>query len=362
MRIHVFNPDHDMALEANKDHFTSPHAGRCLRHDLGYLPALWADEGDLVLVDDVAVAHEGFRHLGLPLRGRFVDVAELSRCMRSLSCQGVSVWGWDRSVRHFLASAGVPDRLLPDNAFLNVVRLLSHRGWAAQHVLPVLSALPGMVGEVFRAESVDDVKLMLRQRGNIVVKAPWSSSGRGVRYLSYNVESHHPLTPQLEKWIERVLIRQGCMTVEPYYNKVLDFGMEFISDGVGHVSYRGLSLFNTRHGAYTGNVVDTEARKSAWLSRYVPCAQQNAIRQTAADCLSDVLGHLYRGPLGIDMMVVRQLDSLAVHPCVEMNLRRTMGHVALALPADDRLPRRLMRMDFAGKYRLSVMPWPDVQD
>ena len=361
MKIHIFNPDHDMAMEANADHFTAPHAGRGMRHDLGYLPALWADDNDLILVDDEEVASEGFRHLGLPMRGRFVNAKELSRCVRYQPCRGVSVWGWNRAVRFLLQSAGVPANLLPDNGRINAVRLLSHRGWAASHVLPVLSALPGTTGEVCKAESVEEVRLMLRQRGDIVVKAPWSGSGRGVRYLSGEAQNHHQLTPQLSKWMERVMARQGCMTVEPYYDEVLEFGMEFISDGQGRVDYCGLSLFNTRHGAYTGNVIDTEARKAAWLSRYVPIEKQKNICEAAVDCLSESLGKLYRGPLGIDMMVVRQHDALLVHPCVEMNLRRTMGHVALAVPANDMLPRRLMHISYTGKYRLSIMPWPDPQ-
>jgi hypothetical protein len=30
-------------------------------------------------------------------------------------------------------------------------------------------------------------------------------------------------------------------------------------------------------------------------------------------------------------MVVKQEDALKLHPCVEINLRNTMGHVALLL-------------------------------
>ena len=34
-------------------------------------------------------------------------------------------------------------------------------------------------------------------------------------------------------------------------------------------------------------------------------------------------------PLGIDMMLIRMGGAVRLHPCVELNLRRTMGHVAL---------------------------------
>ena len=50
-KLHIFNPEHDIALASNLTNFTAPHAGRQLRADLGFLPALWADEGDYVWVE-----------------------------------------------------------------------------------------------------------------------------------------------------------------------------------------------------------------------------------------------------------------------------------------------------------------------
>ena len=63
MKLHIFNPEHDIALAANQECFTAPHAGRRLRTDLGFIPAFWASEGDMVLVDDVEAAIEARRHL-----------------------------------------------------------------------------------------------------------------------------------------------------------------------------------------------------------------------------------------------------------------------------------------------------------
>ena len=41
--------------------------------------------------------------------------------------------------------------------------------------------------------------------------------------------------------------------------------------------------------------------------------------------------NIYEGPLGVDMMIVKcgKGESFYLHPMVEINLRRTMGHVAL---------------------------------
>ena len=37
MKLHVFNPDHDIALAVNMEQFTEPNAARELRADLGYV-------------------------------------------------------------------------------------------------------------------------------------------------------------------------------------------------------------------------------------------------------------------------------------------------------------------------------------
>ena len=63
MTIRIFNPEHDIALASNMERFTAPHAGRQLRSDLCYLPALWSDEGDVVIVDDIDFAESAYRKL-----------------------------------------------------------------------------------------------------------------------------------------------------------------------------------------------------------------------------------------------------------------------------------------------------------
>ena len=60
------------------------------------------------------------------------------------------------------------------------------------------------------------------------------------------------------------------------------------------------------------------------------------------------------GPFGIDMMIVKG-EKYGLHPCVEINLRRTMGHVALSLsPTDDDVVR-VMRIEYnEGQYRMKI--------
>lgn len=63
----------------------------------------------------------------------------------------------------------------------------------------------------------------------------------GVRFVSADEFREGSDYPSFERWVGNIIYRQGGVTVEPYYNKVMDFGMEFeMVDG--KVLYRGLSL------------------------------------------------------------------------------------------------------------------------
>ena len=53
-----------MALAADKAYFTLPHAIQEFKVNLGFLPALWAGEGDLILVDDVYYAIKALSQIG----------------------------------------------------------------------------------------------------------------------------------------------------------------------------------------------------------------------------------------------------------------------------------------------------------
>ena len=363
MTLHIFNPEHDIALASNLSNFTAPLAGRQLRHDLGFLPALWAEEGDLVWVDDVETAVRSLRELStsfLPTPGtmsansRYDECQCLVQCVPTVGTTSVDPWGWDRALCAQLKRLGMKEEKLPADDWLQRVRELSHRRTAAR-LLPHLQ-MEGTVGEAFECTSVEEVAGLLQRYGRLVLKAPWSSSGRGVRFLSGSEEA----LKTYAGWLHNILKAQGSVMVEPRYEKVMDFAMEFTATESG-VRYEGLSLFATNNGAYTGNILATEEAKREMISNCYPVSLLYNVREKIVSCLdlSD-----YQGPFGIDMMFVSAEDTskgsrLLLHPCVEINLRRTMGHVALALTkrvnpqADDKLIQQ-MTISFDGShYRLS---------
>ena len=363
MKLHIFNPEHDLALAANQSNYTAPHAGRQLRKDLAFIPALWADEGDLVLVDDIDDAYDKVRLLGdlYINKVEFITPLQLAEVFRkTMEVDSVHPWGWDRAIVSQLKHLGCPEIMLPTPENLEQIRTLSGRRWAAAHLQQ----------NVLYVDNVDDLQKAVSDKGQAVVKAPWSSSGRGVRYVSSSKTLEQASFAQASscddatlRWAANVIKQQGGVTVEPYYNKVKDFGMEFeMKDG--KVEYRGLSLFQTVKGAYTGNILATEEEKVDMLAHLVNPKELAAIRQHIVEVMTPTLRNIYHGPFGIDMMICSDGDQRPfVNPCIELNLRRTMGHVALSLGVSDKASRHLMRIDFDGnRYRMNVLPGRPSED
>ena len=369
LRLHIFNPEHDIAPAHGSPLFTSPRAGRQLRADLGFLPALWAGEESVVWTDQPHEALENLRRLGLDVPpGLFVDTPTLRRLAHQV--EAVDPWGWDAALCHQLQRLGVNPRILPTDEELKEVRALSHRRTAKglldsiYHTLLIDNAIGCSIKEkeevvettskavelTGEAIEVKDEAALLQQLAcwpEAVLKAPWSSSGRGVRMVSTPVHS------SVLQWALGVMRRQGSLMVEPLYHKVADFGMEFSANAEGF-TYIGLSLFDTSGTAYTGNLLATEEEKRAKLARYLSPTQIDSLRQLVLHCLEAISPRFRLGPFGIDMMIVRTEDGKTrVHPCVEINFRRTMGHVAIALQQRITTPAEAMAVTFEdGHYHL----------
>ena len=364
MTLHIFNPEHDIALASGLSNFTAPHAGRQLRHDLGWLPLLWASVDDCVLTDTPKGALHSWQRLCGKLSVEQADKRKQLSAWRSnepLQPDSVACWGWDAALCAALRRRGVADRLLPTTQQTDTIRRLSHRHTSAW-LLPLLQT-EGTVGQAWECFSEEEATARIAGiSGRAVLKAPWSSSGRGLRF----VDCSEPMLPNVTAWLRNVVSTQGSVMVEPYYNKVKDFGMEFSVRADGSIAYEGLSLFSTKNGAYTGNLLATERHKRLLMSRYLPTELLDDVAQHIALQIEQLLAEAniqsWVDAFGVDMMVVgaEQQSTFLLHPCVEVNLRRTMGHAAIALtrlvnPRDDDEVVRVMRISLEdNQYKLKI--------
>lgn len=293
MKVYVFNPENDMALADGRPGYTPPALIRQMRSDLSWLPKWWAAEGDTVW--------DGTSPLSLSLGDE------------------ICPWGWNPALVHQLSLAGVDASFLPTADQLERLRQLSHRRTAVEALRQ--QRTDGLCGSLLRGESrlcqSESELIAASAAAECLFKAPWSSSGRGLMRSS-SAAAH--------AWCRRILRQQGSVVAELWLPKLADWGMLFWLDGKGGVEYRGLSLFHTSEaGAYTGSWLAPEGEKLSWLMQYVP-------PQVLVDVRHWWEHHLalydYRGPMGVDMLLTA--DG-GICPCVEINWRMTMGHVAQLL-------------------------------
>ncbi|MDE5919182.1 MAG: hypothetical protein K2H05_06715 [Duncaniella sp.] len=296
--LHLFNPENDLALGAGCRHYTPPPRVSALHRAGGLMPAWWSGASDCILAPEATDSEAGWleREYGLK-----TDLSPVG-CPRP--------WGWSADARRQFLAAGMAAESLPSDEDVERMRFLSHRRTSVS----ILSALGrGDLAGCELKEVGEDIAMTC---GDFFVKSPWSCSGRGV-FSSRGLQ-----TDVLRSRMAGIIRRQGSVMVEKEWEKVRDFAVLFVSDGV-KAGFAGWSMFEAeRRGAYTGNVV---APQDVLRGR-IGCDIDISGLETV---LSRLVAPYYKGPFGVDMMVYRDGGIEKVHPCIELNLRMTMGFVAM---------------------------------
>ena len=185
---------------------------------------------------------------------------------------------------------------------------------------------------------------LVRRCAACIVKAPWSSSGKGLRRLYDGQVTDNELGR-----IARVIGKQGSVIVEGLDEVVLDFALLFEMDGQ-HSVFRGYSLFETERCAYSRGILAGDAHIHSLLASYVGEEVLSELREAVSEFLSRRLAGHYRGPLGVDMYICRSpRGEYLLRPCVEINLRLTMGFVA------HRLCSEYFSPEAEGHYALQLL-------
>lgn len=317
-QLYIFNPWHDMALANFTPYYKVSAKILRMSHDLSFLPAWYAPDDALIHVADCSTV-ETFRSLVASFKvfssERFVS--------DTVSCE-IRPWGWSPALVHMLSAGGADIFFLPDSASLDKIRYLSGRQRCVE-VLSQLSSVDGVCGETFCCSKLEEVRMHLEANGSLILKAPWSGSGRGL----YRV-CRQSWNANVEGWISRILRTQGCVMAEPIYNKVCDFAMEFYSSPEGTVSFAGYSLFETDDfGNYKQNILMCDSGiEEHLLSFGIQTATLHDVRERLLEIFSGMVSGYYTGYFGVDMMICSQNGDILVHPCVEINMRMNMGVVS----------------------------------
>ena len=329
-KIYLFNPENDMALASGSPYYMAPASAKKMANDLAVLPAWYADAGSEILVGDsrqVDWLRDGCR-LSLPVNGVLSVTDEYEE---------IIPWGWSPALKHRLGMDMVR------GVDVETLRGLSSR-MTAVNLLPKLR-IEGTIGESSWLTSLENVSAFSLKHGRVLLKAPWSGSGKGIQPLCGLPDDN------LQGWIRRIIATQGGVVGEPFYEKIKDFAMEFKVEGQD-VAFAGYSLFETdARGIHKENFLASDATIEEMLSEYVSRDVLHAIRKSLLQELSLLLGGNYQGYLGVDMMIIRSEEGkYLVHPCVEVNLRMNMGVVSRLLFD------RFMVPEAVGRYVIEFFP------
>ncbi|WP_286333833.1 hypothetical protein [Bacteroides caecimuris] len=343
--LYLFNPEHDLALASGEANYMAPASARRMASELALLPMWYAEEGSAVLapsaynLDYVKKIQE--------LLGLSVDLITEPELAIEPDLD-IRPWGWDVALRKRLSVLGVDEVLLPSMGQLNDLREYSHRSKAVA-LLPELQLNEYFCGESYYLKTPEEWKRFVEGRKECLLKAPLSGSGKGLNWCK------GIFTPFISGWCTRVAASQGGVIAEPIYNKVEDFAMEFYSDGAGELTFVGYSLFHTgKSGMYEGNCLLSNEAIRKQLAQYIPLEALMDLENCLKYRLSALVGTVYKGYLGVDMMICRFPENekpvFRIHPCVEINLRMNMGVIARFLHD------RYVRPGSTGRFVIDYHP------
>ena len=231
-------------------------------------------------------------------------------------------WGWNHSLKKRLINEGIDSSTLPSEEELQFIRVHSRREFA----LDVHSRLSRGDSQVIEpdyrivATSLSEIDPFLSANGSAVLKSPLSGSGKGVRFV------RERLSESDEGWCRRILDKQGSVIVELRFEIIKECAMLFECHHEG-IDFIGYSLFESRNGAYSKNILASNEEIEDMIAGYIPRETLIAVREDLTAILADTLVGHYEGFLGVDQIIC-QSDLPVFIPVSEINLRMTMGLIA----------------------------------
>ncbi|MFT5465419.1 MAG: uncharacterized ferritin-like protein (DUF455 family) [Verrucomicrobiales bacterium] len=309
-RVFWFCPDaeNDMA----DDRYQRRADVEILARDLDILPAFLAAREDVVLVQrQPSLEHcERLQEAGFVLPefeelGLDGQIKEDS-LTRTRKLGGLRPWAWCPS----------SDRLFEP--------LEAARGWSSsvRELFSKVSDQQLLGGAV--VDSLDELRRLAAER-EVVVKAPFGASGqRNQRW------SGEPTV----RWAERVIAKQGAVVVEPWFDRVFDFSVQYEMERGGLRKVGITRVENNPRGQFVA--AESGPKLLQGLDEALARFLAGEIRRYDEEIREQIEAHVekagYFGPVGVDAFVFRdEAGELRLRPIVELNPRFTMGRLTLEL-------------------------------
>ena len=283
-QIYIFNPEHDLCIANGDENFVPPRSA-------------------------VVFAKEN---------------TDLSGLLRRPNKQRRQIipWGWNHSLRKQLINEGFDPAILPSEEELQFIRTYSRREFALDVHSRLRCRDSQVIGPDYRivATSVGEIVAFISANGSTVLKSPLSGSGKGIRFV------RERLSESDEGWCRRTLDKQGSVIVERRFEIIKECAMLFECHQEG-IDFIGYSLFESRNGAYSRNILASNEDIEDMIAGYIPRDTLIALREDLTAILADTLVGHYEGFLGVDQIICQTVSPVFI-PVSEINLRMTMGLIA----------------------------------
>ena len=283
-QIYIFNPEHDLCLANGDENFVPP------RSAMGFAK------------ENIDLSE----HLRRPNKQR----------------RQIIPWGWNHVLKKRLINEGVDPTTLPSEEELQFIRSHSRREFALDVHSHLSCEDPQVIGPNYRivATSIIEIEAFISANGSAVLKSPLSGSGKGIRFV------REGLSESDKGWCRKTIDKQGSVIVERRYDIIKECAMLFECHHKG-IDFIGYSLFESRNGAYSRNILASNKDIEDIIARYISRDTLIAIREGLISILADTLVGHYEGFLGVDQMICHTSSPVLV-PVSEINLRMTMGLIA----------------------------------
>lgn len=264
--------------------------------------------------------------------------------------------GVSRDAKRQFQEAGLPSDCLPTDQYISWIRELSNRRLAIE-ANGALTKESGIIAPNNPRVYTDLSDIDITGGDDCLLKRPWSSSGRGIFPTSALKDD------ELKRLAQGIIRRQGSVIVEDALSKVADMSALFHSDG-SNIRHHAWSIFQTSSdGRYMGSIVAPQADIMSYMQTSHIYYGDTEIdfadmERMLTEILSDIISTDYRGWIGIDMLAYHSdcaSHQLQLAPCIEVNLRMTMGVAASMLST---------KRQFSGAtYMLrTISPGADLND
>lgn len=310
-RLFLFNPENDLALAHGKAQYTAP-PNALLLHNAGAMLPIWScNEGDSILTHNI-------NSEWIELQQQLFEIPNISLSANNIS--ELLPWGWSLNTCRQFSEYGVDSSLLPNEISIEKIRQLSHR----RHTINAISQINEICNinlpQPIEATSTTQVIDFLHKNQSIYLKSPWSSSGRGVINTATLSEK------EIIRRANGIIRRQGSVMCEKSLDKIKDFAMLFYCDGNEVKFHDYSSFFNLGAGNYAGNIIGSREFVLNSITHYGVTRQKlENIANIISKILTQLIAPHYRGFLGVDMMIYNNNGKIEIAPCIEINLRMTMG-------------------------------------